>query len=81
MFQDRPLTLRTLLRLFWFKITVTWALTLLETGLWVILPLLLGFTIDGLLIGDFGPFWQMIGVLVGLVLVAVVRQLIDTRIF
>lgn len=81
MFQDRPLTLRTLLRLFWFKITVTWALTLLETGLWVILPLLLGFTIDGLLIGDFGPFWQMIGVLVGLVLVAVVRQLIDTHIF
>ena len=81
MFQDRPLTLRTLLRLFWFKITVTWALTLLETGLWVILPLLLGFTIDGLLMGDFGPFWQMIGVLVGLVLVAVVRQLIDTRIF
>ncbi len=81
MFQDRPLTLRTLLRLFWFKITVTWALTLLETGLWVILPLLLGFTIDGLLIGDFGPLWQMVGVLVGLVLVAVVRQLIDTRIF
>mgnify|MGYP001801442356 FL=1 len=81
MFQDRPLTLRTLLRLFWFKITVTWALTLLETGRWVILPLLLGFTSDGLLIGDGGPVWQMGGVLVGLVLVAVVRQLIDTRIF
>ena len=70
-----------MLRLFWFKIAMTWALTLLETGLWVILPLLLGFTIDGLLSGDFDPFWQLCLVLALLVLVAVVRQLIDTRIF
>ncbi len=81
MFEDRPLTLRTLLRLFWFKITVTWSLTLLETALWVILPLLLGFTIDGLLERDFGPFWQMCLILGLLVVVAVLRQLIDTRIF
>lgn len=81
MFENRPLTLRTLLRAFWAKVAATWALTLLETGLWVTLPLLLGFTIDGLLARDFGPFWQMVGVLAALVIVAVLRQLIDTRIF
>ena len=81
MFQNRPLTLRTLLRLFWFKIAVTWSLTLLETALWVVLPLLLGFAIDGLLVRDFEPFWHMVGVLGTLVIVAVLRQLIDTRIF
>ena len=81
MFQDRPLTLSTLLRAFWFKVTITWAITLLETGLWVILPLLLGHTIDGLLVHEFGQFWQMVGILAALVVVAVLRQLIDTRIF
>ena len=81
MFENRPLTLRTLLRLFWLRVAVTWTLTLLETGLWVILPLLLGLTIDGLLAREFAPFWQMCGILAALVAVAVLRQLIDTRIF
>ena len=81
MFDGRPLTLRTLLRLFWFRVGVTWFLTFLETGLWVILPMLLGFTIDGLLIRDFEPFWQLCGILAALVIVAVLRQLIDTRVF
>ena len=81
MFDGRPLTLRTLLRLFWFRVGITWFLTFLETGLWVILPLLLGFTIDGLLIRDFEPFWQLCGILAALVIVAVLRQLIDTRVF
>ena len=81
MFKERPLTLRTLLRLFWFKVAVTWVLTLLETGLWVVLPLLLGLTIDGLLSQDFDPFWQLCFVLALLVVVAVLRQLIDTRVF
>lgn len=81
MFDDRPLTLRTLLRAFWFRVGVTWALTFLETALWVVLPLLLGFTIDGLLEQEFGPFWQLCGILLALVVVAVLRQIIDTRIF
>ncbi len=81
MFDDRPLTLRTLLRAFWFRVGVTWALTFLETALWVVLPLLLGFTIDGLLEQEFGPFWQLCGILIALVFVAVLRQIIDTRIF
>lgn len=81
MFDDRPLTLGTLLRLFWLRVALTWALTLIETGLWVLLPLLLGLTIDGLLTGQMDPFWQLCGVLVALVAVAVLRQIIDTRIF
>ena len=81
MFDGRPLTLRTLLRLFWFRVGLTWALTLLETGLWVIVPLLLGFTIDGLLDQVFEPFWHLCAILAALVAVAVVRQLIDTRVF
>jgi ABC-type multidrug transport system fused ATPase/permease subunit len=47
----------------------------------VVLPLLLGFTIDGLLEREFAPFWQLCLILALLVVVAVVRQLIDTRIF
>ncbi len=81
MFDDRRLTLRTLLRLFWGRVSVTWALTLLETGLWVSVPLLLGFTIDGMLAQNFAPFWQLCAILAALVVVAVVRQLIDTRVF
>lgn len=81
MFDDRPLTLRTLLRLFWLRVAVTWALTLLETGLWVMLPLLLGITIDGLLLNEMEAFWHLCAVLAALVVVAVLRQLIDTRVF
>lgn len=81
MFDDRPLTLGTLLRLFWLRVTLTWALTLIETALWVLLPLLLGLTIDGLLAREMAPFWQLCGVLAALVAVAVLRQVIDTRIF
>ncbi len=73
MFDNRPLTLRTLLKAFWFRVGVTWALTFLETALWVVLPLLLGFTIDGLLEQEFGPFWQLCGILLALVVVAVLR--------
>lgn len=81
MFDGRPLTLKTLLRLFWFRVAITWSLTFLETGLWVIVPLLLGFTIDGLLAQQFDAFWQLCAILAALVVVAVLRQLIDTRVF
>ena len=80
-FGDSSLTLRTLLRTFWGRVTVTWTLTFLETSLWVTLPLLFGFSIDGLLERDFVPFWQLCGVLGALVVVAVTRQVVDTRIF
>ncbi|MGI9356524.1 MAG: ABC transporter six-transmembrane domain-containing protein, partial [Rhizobiaceae bacterium] len=59
--------------------TLTWGLTMLETAMLASLPLLIGFSIDGLLAGDWTPFQNFIAVLAGLLIVATSRRIYDTR--
>ena len=73
------LTLGLLVRTFWGRITVTWTLTLFETAIFALLPLLIGRSIDGLLAGDWQAFQIFIGALGVLLLVATLRRVYDTR--
>ncbi len=76
--QDK-LSISTLLLVFSSKIAITWGLTLLETLLLVLLPLLIGYAIDGLLTDKTQPFIILLIVLSLLLTVATLRRVIDTR--
>jgi len=77
--QFERLSTGTLFRAFWGKILLTWGWTVVETAMLAALPLLIGWSIDGLLAGDWAPFRQFVAVLGVLLLVAVTRRIYDTR--
>ncbi len=81
MLRDKPLTISNLLRTFRRPILVTWVLTLCETALTALIPLFIGFAIDGLLSGDTTSLLYLAAVLAGLNVVAVLRRFYDTRAF
>jgi len=76
--RDR-LSIATLFRAFWGKIAITWGLTLLETFLFALLPLLIGHAIDGLLQGNHEPFTTFVLTLGFVVIAATARRFYDTR--
>lgn len=75
----RKLSLGTLYRTFWLRITVTWVLTLVETALFALIPLLIGRAIDGLLADEWLRFYQLLALFATLIVVAVGRRIYDTR--
>ena len=77
--QGKPLTLRELMLAFWPQITVTWVMTFLEVALFAVVPLLIGFAIDGLMQGDYAAFYQLGFVFLALIIIATLRRLYDTR--
>ncbi len=79
--QGEPLTIATLLRRFLRPISLTWLQTLVETALMALIPLLIGFAIDGLLADDTTALLQLAAVLAGLIVVGVVRRIYDTRVY
>jgi len=81
MLTGHDLTLGTLLRLFRWRIVLTWAMTLVETALLALVPLFIGFAIDGLLSGSFQDFWGLTGLLAALIVVSVLRRIYDTRVY
>jgi len=54
---------------------------LCETALTALVPLFIGFSIDGLLASDTEALFQLIAVLTVLILVSVIRRAYDTRVF
>ncbi len=81
MLKGANLTVGTLLRTFWRPISLTWFLVLIETTLTALIPLLIGFAIDGLLAGNSTALLNLAMVLTALIGVSVLRRLYDTRIF
>ncbi|WP_136658180.1 ABC transporter six-transmembrane domain-containing protein [Nitratireductor sp. XY-223] len=79
MLKDQPLTVGTLIRKFLRPISLTWLLTLCETSLTALIPLFMGFAIDGLLKGDTDPLIRLAAVLAGLIAIGVTRRVYDTR--
>ena len=79
MLKDEPLTITTLLRKFAGSVTLTWLLTLCETALMSLIPLFIGFAIDGLLADDTTALLHLAAILGSLTVVSVVRRLYDTR--
>ncbi|MEM1081739.1 MAG: ABC transporter six-transmembrane domain-containing protein [Pseudomonadota bacterium] len=66
---------------FRWRITLTWFLTLCETALMALIPLLIGLAIDDLLADAFGTFWYLALLMATLIVVAVLRRLYDTRVY
>lgn len=62
-------------------ISLTWLLMLCETALTALIPLLIGFAIDGLLDADTNALLQLTVVLAVLIAVSVIRRLYDTRVY
>ena len=81
MLNEAPLTVLALLRAFRWRITLTWLLILCETALTALVPLFIGFAIDGLLASDTEALFQLIAVLTVLIVVSVIRRAYDTRVF
>ena len=79
MFQDKKLSLSSIVKVFWLQVSVTWALTLLETLILVSLPLLIGRSIDGLLNANWSPFYWLSTAMAVLIVLSVGRRLYDTR--
>ena len=72
---DLPFILHT----FRNRIALTWGIVLIENILIALIPLLIGMTIDGLLVGRAAELFWMIGILAGLGAIAVGRRVYDTR--
>lgn len=79
MLDGKTLSLGSILKVFWPQVALTWALTLMETLLLVSLPLLIGFSIDGLLNQHWQPFYVLGITMALLVVISVGRRLFDTR--
>ncbi|RBW62747.1 ABC transporter six-transmembrane domain-containing protein [Ruegeria sp. A3M17] len=76
---DDRLSIATLLRVFRTKIATTWGLTLVETALFTLLPLLIGYSIDGLSNGDYTSFIHFGVAMATLLVVSTLRRIYDTR--
>ncbi|MES0827390.1 ABC transporter six-transmembrane domain-containing protein [Ruegeria sp. SCP11] len=81
MLTDRKLTIGTLLNVFRWRVGFTWLLILAETAFTVLIPLFIGFSIDGLLKGDFLPFSHLGALMIILTLIGVTRRIYDTRVY
>ncbi|GAA6151751.1 ABC transporter six-transmembrane domain-containing protein [Pseudoteredinibacter isoporae] len=81
MLDGLSLTVASLLKRFWQAISVTWLLTLLETVLMTLIPLFIGFAIDGLLEDRHEDFITLMAVMAALLILGVSRRIYDTRVF
>lgn len=81
MLTGEPLTVATILKKFVRPISLTWVLTLCETVLMTLIPLFIGFAIDGLIEGHSISLMQLSGVLAGLIAISVGRRIYDTRVY
>ena len=79
MLDGRRLSIGSLVRVFRRQVAVTWGLTLLETALVAALPLLIGFSIDGLLQSDPAPFSWLAAAMGALLILVIGRRVYDTR--
>lgn len=71
--------LRQLLKHFPQQIGITWLLVVIENALLALIPLLIGFAIDGLLAGKYDELLNLAAVFFTLILVSVGRRIYDTR--
>ena len=81
MLRDQNLKIGTLLSVFRWRVILTWLLILSETSLTVLIPLFIGFAIDGLLSGEFQSFVHLGALMIALTLIGVIRRVYDTRVY
>jgi ABC-type multidrug transport system fused ATPase/permease subunit len=73
------ISIYSLLKNYFQKIVLTWLLVIIENILLALIPLLIGFAIDGLLEGDNSDLLNLAGVFLLLILFSVARRVYDTR--
>jgi ABC-type multidrug transport system fused ATPase/permease subunit len=61
---DSSLTLSAIMYHYWRSVGITWFLTLIETALSSLVPLLIGYAIDGLLEDSYRAFVILSGIMV-----------------
>ena len=81
MLDAHDLTISSLIRVFRGRISLTWAMILVETSLLAFVPLFIGFAIDGLLSGSLRELQHLAGLMAALVGASVLRRLYDTRVY
>ncbi len=78
---NRDLTISALVTAFPWRISLTWIMTLGETVLIALIPLFIGFAIDGLLSDSLQELMNLGILFAALVALAVVRRIYDTRVY
>ena len=81
MLKDRKLTVGNLIGAAPVRVILTWILTLAETAITALVPLFIGFAIDGLLDNDSSDLINLGGLLAALIVLAVGRRIYDTRVY
>ncbi len=64
-----------------WKISLTWIVVLIENILMAIVPLFIGYSIDGLLQDDFTNLWYLVSLFFALIVISVLRRIYDTRVY
>lgn len=80
-FTHDDLTIGAILRRFPGRILLTWAMTLGETALMALIPLFVGFAIDGLLEARLRELQILACLSGGLIALSVLRRVYDTRVY
>ncbi|HBM87173.1 MAG: ABC transporter six-transmembrane domain-containing protein [Parvibaculaceae bacterium] len=81
MLDGKSLTVLAIVRTFLRSISLTWLFSLCEMVLTALLPLFVGFAIDGLLSGDIEELFRLAVLMAFLISIAVTRRIYDTRVF
>ncbi|MCC2520791.1 ABC transporter six-transmembrane domain-containing protein [Vibrio coralliilyticus] len=78
---NQPITLRSVIRLSPIKVMFTWLMVLAENVFMILLPLFIGFAIDGVLKQNLQPLFMFAAILFVLVVITVARRFYDTRVY
>ncbi len=81
MLNGKPFTVLTIVRAFLRPIVLTWLFSLCEMALTALLPLFVGFAIDGLLSGTTEDLFRLAALMGVQLIVAVTRRAYDTRVY
>ena len=77
----KPITVKNIVSQFQKGLSVNWLMTLVETGLMTLIPLFIGYAIDGLLEKNTESLMDLVIVVSVLIVISVLRRIYDTRVF
>ncbi|MDK2595387.1 ABC transporter six-transmembrane domain-containing protein [Pseudoalteromonas obscura] len=78
---QNSISLWSVVKLSPFKVAITWLMVIAENILLILLPLLIGYAIDGVLAQDTTPLLGFAASLLGLIVISVMRRFYDTRVY
>lgn len=81
MLRQQPITLYSIIKRRRLRVMFTWFLVLIENILMILLPLFIGYSIDGILNQNLQPLMMFTLILFCLVIISVARRFYDTRVY